>query len=187
MGIQEYDFIAQMERLAASLGLLGWLTVVALLTLGVLFVGARISGWHELAKHYASADRYAGRWIAQLDDSGQEGGLEVSLRHSVSDNAIKLGADPRGLYLRMSLPFRPFHPPLFIPWRDIESVGVQELPWVKKKRWSASPLPKPRAFRSTSIGMSPGKFINARTGNGRRRPGIDSLVGSLPPASGVRD
>lgn len=133
MGIQEYDFIAQLERLAANLGLRGWLTVVALLILGVLFVGARISGWHKLAEHYASADRYEGRWISQLDDSGKEGGLEVSLRYSVSENAIKLGADARGLYLQMSLPFRPFHPPLFIPWRDIESVGVQELPWVKKK------------------------------------------------------
>lgn len=133
MGIQEYDFIAQMERLAAGLGLRGWLTMVALLILGVLFVGARISGWHELAKHYASYDRYEGRWISQLDDSGQEGGLEVSLRHSVSENAIKLGADSRGLYLQMSLPFRPFHPPLFIPWGDIKSVGIQELPWVNKK------------------------------------------------------
>lgn len=133
MGLHEYDFIAQLESFVASLGLRGWLTLVAVLILGLLFVGARISGWHELAKHYASADRYQGRWISQPDDSGQEGGLEVSLRHSVSENAIKLGADPRGLYLQMSLPFRPFHPPLFVPWREIESAGVQELPWLEKK------------------------------------------------------
>lgn len=41
MGIQEYDFIARMERLAASLGLRGGLTVTTLLILGVLYFGQR--------------------------------------------------------------------------------------------------------------------------------------------------
>jgi hypothetical protein len=37
------------------------------------------------------------------------------------NNALTIGADPRGLYLAMLPLFRMGHPPLFIPWSDIST------------------------------------------------------------------
>lgn len=33
----------------------------------------------------------------------------------------------------MSLPFRPFHPPIFVPWSDVGSVAKAGFPWSEKK------------------------------------------------------
>lgn len=126
--------IQRLTTVVANLGLIEWLCIFALLLGGGLFLASRLNGWHTLAKHYGTQQRYQGAWISQPDDSGKEaGGLSVTLNSGESENAIKLGADRDGVYLAMSLGFRPFHPPLFIPWNDIKAVWVAGAPWLKTR------------------------------------------------------
>ena len=126
--------IQKLKPVVANLGLFEWLCIFALLLGGALFLGSRLNGWHTLAKHYSTQQSYQGTWISQPDDSGKEaGGLSVWLNNGESENAIKLGADRDGIYLAMSLGFRPFHPPLFIPWNDVKAVWVQSIPLLPAK------------------------------------------------------
>jgi hypothetical protein len=93
--------------------------IPALLTLFVvswtmtLFLIARMNGWDQLATLYsANADEFAGRkWYLQSARMRGFGRYK---------GALTLGANSRGLYLAVVLPFRPGHPPLFIPWEAID-------------------------------------------------------------------
>jgi hypothetical protein len=69
-----------------------------------------ISGWHALGQEYRCDVKFAGpTW------SWQTGHMRgVGFR-----NSLIVGAERRGLYLAMMLPFRFRHPPLFIPWSHI--------------------------------------------------------------------
>jgi hypothetical protein len=76
-----------------------------------------ISGWQWLAESYRSRDRFAGK-----KRGWQSGTLGcISMNHCWT-----LGANDSGLYLAMNFLFRIGHPPLFIPWSDIE-VGRRRL------------------------------------------------------------
>jgi hypothetical protein len=77
------------------------------------FLIARMNGWNHLATLYsANAGEFQGRkWYLQ---SGRMRGWG---RYK---GALTLGANDRGLYLAVVLPFRPGHPPLFIPWESID-------------------------------------------------------------------
>jgi len=59
--------------------------------------------------------------------------VNVYFNNGESDGAIKLGADGHGLHIVMSTVFRPFHPPLFVPWSDISGVWLQGTPWINEK------------------------------------------------------
>jgi hypothetical protein len=79
-----------------------WLFVCALLSW--------ISGWRALGQEYRCDVKFAGpTWTWQ---TGHMRG--VGFR-----NTLTVGAERRGLYLAMMLPFRFCHPPLFIPWSHI--------------------------------------------------------------------
>lgn len=52
--------------------------------------------------------------------------------NNAQTEAIQLGVDRQGMYLSMSIPFRFFHPPIFVPWSDVRSVA-QGPPWTDKK------------------------------------------------------
>jgi hypothetical protein len=84
--------------------ILFWVSIV--LVIGVL------SGWRSLAKHYRSDVVFTGSWRgirrARLGFSAYKGG------------ALRAGADPMGLHLAPAAVFRPGHPPLFIPWSEIQ-------------------------------------------------------------------
>jgi hypothetical protein len=104
------------------------------LFLGVLYFGSRATGWHKLAKHYPCRNPYQETWITQPDFFDKDsGGLNLRFNTSESEDAIKLGADYQGLYLTMSLGFRFFHPPLFVPWEDVRTVWTKAAPWLKEK------------------------------------------------------
>lgn len=78
---------------------------------GMLTVIARAGGWAALAQVYQSAGDFEGRrWWFQ---TGQMGG---GIRYG---GILTVGANLRGLYLSVLVPFRFGHPPLFIPWTDI--------------------------------------------------------------------
>jgi hypothetical protein len=82
--------------------------------LAVTFLLSYISGWAFLAKRYRAAQPFAGRYeripSSQMGPLGPFGGAR---------NALYIGIDPRGLYLRMFVLFRLNCRDLFIPWPEI--------------------------------------------------------------------
>jgi hypothetical protein len=89
----------------------------------VLFVGvwllvshsfATTSGWRFLAERYRATDKANGpefrRQVYRMGDVPERGGVTI------------LRVTPPGLYLFTFIPFRPFHPPLLVPWRVIARV-----------------------------------------------------------------
>lgn len=123
---------AWIKKIVMGLGLWEWVFLVGVLIVGVLFLGSRASGWHRLAKHYPHRNGFHAEWISMPDFFGREGrgGMAVDFNNGQTD-AIKVGVDDEGLYLSMSIPFRFFHPPIFVPWSDVRSVG-QGPPWSDK-------------------------------------------------------
>lgn len=109
-----------------------WLLIAVAVIGGILYLGSRLGGWRRLAERYPAREPYRGEWISQPDSEGEPRGLTVALNHGESEDAIKLGADSRGLHMAMSLGFRLFHPPIFVPWSEVRGVRVQELPWTGK-------------------------------------------------------
>ena len=87
------------------------LPALVLFWAAVSFLISRISGWSLLARHYRMEDSFDGqRWRFQ----------SCRMRWMTSyNNALTIGADRRGLYLSLVFLFRPGHPPLFIPWKDV--------------------------------------------------------------------
>jgi hypothetical protein len=82
----------------------GWLLV--------MFVLSYIGGWSTLAKRYRVRSEYAGpRWPRQ------SGKMRWGANYS---GCLTLGASPEGLYLAMMWLFSFRHPPLLIPWQQIE-------------------------------------------------------------------
>jgi hypothetical protein len=89
----------------------------------VLLVISRLGGWALLAEQYRCLEPFSGpcwnfqcgqfRWFASYN------------------NCLTVGADPRGLFLRIFPLFRVAHPPLFIPWREI-SVSRHKVLWIKQ-------------------------------------------------------
>jgi hypothetical protein len=128
------EIFLKMKSTIMNFGLREYLVLIGILLVGILCSGSRLSGWNRLAGHYPGQNRYQGDWISQPDYDGRDsGGVDVYLNHGLSEGAIRLGADAEGLYLSMSIVFRLFHPPLFVPWSDVRSEWVQGVPLVKKK------------------------------------------------------
>ena len=73
---------------------------------------SRISGWARLAERFCATEPFVGEsWNWQ----------SARFRGWCSyNNSLKVGANRDGLYLAPMLPLRLFHPPLMIPWREIE-------------------------------------------------------------------
>lgn len=82
-----------------------WSSVLA----AISFLG----GWGRLARHYRARSLPTGCLMAwqtvRLD-------REIAFRGS-----LDVAADEQGLYLRVWPIYRPFHPPLLIPWEDLRS------------------------------------------------------------------
>jgi hypothetical protein len=70
------------------------------------------SGWWRLAYFYKAAERFDGPMF--MAARGHMG--EVSHR-----GTLNAGATAQGLHLAVFLPFRLFHPPLFILWSDVQA------------------------------------------------------------------
>ncbi len=106
-----------MERYLPLLALPAFL----LLWCGVLFLLARLGGWTELAQRYATELPFPDgcRYFvsAQFRALTRYGGCLIA------------GADAQGIYLKPWLLFRPFHPPLHIPWAEIAVTDEQQWLW----------------------------------------------------------
>ena len=72
-----------------------------------------MGGWQSLGARYADdAGRFAGqRWYMQ------SGAMRWTTHYN---NVLTIGADSRGMYLAVLFLFRGGHPPLYIPWDEIE-------------------------------------------------------------------
>jgi hypothetical protein len=80
------------------------------LCLAVLLVLSFVGGWLQLSLKYKAIDTFDGqRWWFQTG----------SLRSVNYSSCLIVGASPQGLRLATLFLFRPFHPPLLIPWQDI--------------------------------------------------------------------
>lgn len=124
---------AQIKKIIIGLGPWEWIILVSVLLVGVLFFGSRASGWHKLAGHYPRLNPFQGEWISMPDFFGKEGrgGMTVDF-NNCQTNAINLAVDGQGMYLSMSIAFRLFHPPIFVPWSDVRSVALAACPWSDK-------------------------------------------------------
>lgn len=71
-----------------------------------------MGGWHTLAQHYRATQPFSGRrWYLR----------SASMSPANYGGVLTFGANTEGLFISVLLPFRLGHPPLFIPWSEIES------------------------------------------------------------------
>lgn len=90
-----------------------WLFLVLFLGLWALmsFAVSWMGGWRKLARDYRLEK--GGGFPCSTFVSGEVGWVEYR-------GSLTLGGDARGLYLAVLFPFRLGHPPLCIPWSDVQ-------------------------------------------------------------------
>jgi hypothetical protein len=95
-----------------------------LLWMSVGLILAQLSGWAELARHDRSINPFKGsKWRFR----------SCKMRLTTHYNGcLTVGASPQGLYLAVLFLFRIGHPPLEIPWQDIQTTAGKTLWW----RWT---------------------------------------------------
>lgn len=92
------------------------LLVAVSLVAGWLFItwiASRASGWNRMAQRFGNPGPFASLGKRLRFASAQIGWANYG-------GALELRASPSGLYLAPILFLRAFHPPLFVPWREIE-------------------------------------------------------------------
>jgi hypothetical protein len=80
---------------------------------GMFFLISQISGWSRLAQRFSATEPFSGEiW------RGQSARFRFYCGYN---NCLTVGATQEALYLSVMIPFRIFHPPLLIPWQEIEA------------------------------------------------------------------
>lgn len=94
----------------------------------VLLVLSRIAGWRRLAERYPCSAPIAGRswWF-------QSAGIRCYLEANYG-NCLTVTVNDGGLGLAILFPFRIGHPPLFIPWSEVEVSEVKRLFFLRRVR-----------------------------------------------------
>ncbi|MEO8746346.1 MAG: hypothetical protein ABI379_01620 [Rhodanobacter sp.] len=104
---QGTDGMAEIDHLAL------FLLLAATLWLAVGFATAYMSGWRTLATYYRATEPFRGtRWRFS----------SASFRPLAYHQCLTLGANGRGLHVSVSFPFPFSHPPLFVPWSEVDSI-----------------------------------------------------------------
>lgn len=80
----------------------------------VLFVISWIGGWRRLARRFPAAGRPTGGETYYL--------LSGSMGMAQARGTLILTIAPAGLYLTNLFLFRPFHPPLLLPWSGVRTL-----------------------------------------------------------------
>jgi hypothetical protein len=78
----------------------------------ILLVISRISGWARLSERFGATEPFLGE-IWNWQSARFRGWCNYN-------NSLKVGANLDGLYIAPMFTLRLFHPPLLIPWREIE-------------------------------------------------------------------
>ncbi len=114
----------------------GGIVIAAVWTL-LCYGLSRLGGWRDLARHYLAGSRFHGR---RLHFQGVQFAGWVGYNGSFTP-----GADSMGLYLSVWPIFRIAHPPLYVPWSEIET-NVQERRFISvvSFRFAASPATRMR-------------------------------------------
>lgn len=106
-----------------------WL-IIPIALVGSLAFGAallvmisRMGGWHRLAERFATNEPPAGQRFFMQSASFGNASYSYCLMIYVSE---------QGLYLSLMWPFRFGHPPLLIPWREIQEVGRHRYLWMDR-------------------------------------------------------
>jgi hypothetical protein len=88
----------------------------------ILFLVSTLGGWRRLADHFPANDPPTGRqsWMQSL-----------SIGWASYSNCLTIYVSADGLYLSVMLPFRPGHPPIFIPWSEIHDMTTRRQLWVE--------------------------------------------------------
>lgn len=96
----------------------GFLIGFPLLWTGALGLISLI-GWRKLAMHYREMRQPEGERI------GSSRSLRINMANYNGVIHARAGRD--GLYLSVMFLFRPFHPPILIPWSDLQAMGPRNL------------------------------------------------------------
>jgi hypothetical protein len=86
----------------------------------ILWIISLSGGWRKLADRYTMPGDFQGQ-ILRFQSA--------RLNWSNYSNILRIGLSEHGLYLSPMALFRPFHPPLFIPWEEIEAEPFQRAMW----------------------------------------------------------
>ena len=135
----------------------------------VSFFIAWQSGWRDLAGRYRAAgvpDGERRRWVS----AGLDG---VSFRSS-----LNVVAGPAGLHLSPVLMFRPFMPPLLIPWTDIRFLGASAPLGIRRFNFRLGAAEGPELCAGPALAAA----IGPRLPEPQKTLYEDALVG-LPRAS----
>lgn len=101
-----------------------WIFMFVCMWAGISVALSLLSGWWSLSRRFRASAPSVGRHLRF--ESG-------SMGRGVGFGAVSFGSclfvtvNDRGIRLAMFLLFRLMHPPLFIPWTDVESVSDQRL------------------------------------------------------------
>lgn len=91
-----------------------WLLVCLLISL---------MGWRTLANHFRAQSKPQGRSFPM--QGAKIGGGQYS-------GCLSMIVAETGLWLRLWIPFRTFHPPIFLPWNVFEAPKLEKRFWVKQ-------------------------------------------------------
>lgn len=104
----------------------GGAVAFAAIWLLVVFVIARLSGWAALARVHPAPAAAPG-----LDGERFSRAGAVFRQAARYRRCLDLTFDADGLRLRQAWLFRPFHPPLFLPWSAISALACDRNPAMK--------------------------------------------------------
>lgn len=100
---------------------------------GMSMLAAHVSGWHLLAQEYRHSGPVPDNMLKFRT---------ITLRYFCGYNNIaSFGVSPAGLRLAVFVLFRVGHPPLLIPWSDIE-ITDRKILWCRIKAMTARKVPR---------------------------------------------
>jgi hypothetical protein len=100
----------------------GAIAYIALLWIIITFILSFAGGWHRLASTFRTDRQETGDIFTFISGRFRFVNYNYILRVAVSHD---------GMYLSLFKFFRPFHPPLFIPWQAVRSTVRQNIFWEK--------------------------------------------------------
>jgi len=91
---------------------------------GVVSLIAVFSGWMMLSRRFRLTSVFTGAtW------EFRSARMRWTSRYG---NCLSIGADPAGLKLSVFFPFRPGHPPLFVPWSEISVARRRDFLFIRQ-------------------------------------------------------
>ncbi len=124
----------------------------------ILFLLSKFAGWSALASRYRMDRPFQGSiWRFQF-------GFLGSVRYN---GALTVGSGMEGLYLAVLFFFRPFHPPLLIPWSEVSLGRRKKTIFVELVEFRLGPEPLaslwlPDAL-AQQVASAPGAYLRSPT------------------------